>query len=199
MAELDLSGFNYDFSDDDEEEPTVNERAEADEAREVHEAASAPPSADNSRESARGDDAQRNLPSTEPQAARAPHPPPPPRYSVGGTKKGSFPVHVESRRAGKKVTIISNVAGDSEAFLRDLKGALGTGGVARGADVEVQGDHLARVTAWLTRVGCIAGVSAANKSAALPPAKASKPKQAKSIKALDAKAAAHKAGGQRKR
>jgi hypothetical protein len=50
---------------------------------------------------------------------------------VNGSKKGGFPVSVESRAKGKKVTVIHNVTGDLTLLLSDLKSAVGSGGVVR--------------------------------------------------------------------
>ena len=78
----------------------------------------------------------------------ASRPPPPPAadeaapYRVHGSKKGGFPVSVESRSRGKTVTVIHHVSGDVAALLADLKAAVGAGGVVRDGSVEVQGDHL---------------------------------------------------------
>ncbi len=55
-----------------------------------------------------------------------------------GSKKGGFPVSVESRSRGKTVTVIHNVNGDVEALLAELKKSLGGGGVVRDGNVEVQ-------------------------------------------------------------
>ena len=80
-------------------------------------------------------------------------------YSVGATKKGGVPVRVESRKS-KKVVVIDNAEGDLKALLKDLQGALGTGGVLRDGTVEVQGEqHLERVTQFLLESGCIVGAS----------------------------------------
>jgi len=84
------------------------------------------------------------------------------------------------------VTVIRNVTGDVDALLKDLKQALGAGGVIQGNDVEVQGEHMPRVEALLVKKGCLKGVSAQNKVAALPQPK-DKPAQ-KSIAKLDKKA-----------
>jgi len=115
---------------------------------------------------------------------------PGPSYMVMGSKKGGFPVSIEPRAKGKKVTVVHNVTGDLDQLCKDLKGAVGSGGVVRDNNVEVQGEHVARTEAFLLKKGCIKGVSGANKAAALPAAKEAKPQ--KSIARLDAKAAALK-------
>ena len=115
---------------------------------------------------------------------------PAPSYMVMGSKKGGFPVSIEPRAKGKKVTVVHNVTGDLDQLCKDLKGAVGSGGVVRDNNVEVQGEHVARTEAFLLKKGCIKGVSGANKAAALPAAKEAKPQ--KSIARLDAKAAALK-------
>ena len=69
--------------------------------------------------------------------------PPPPPYSVGGTKKGAMPVSVEKRAKGKVVTVIANLGGDLKTLCTELKHALGTGGLLR--DDQVRGT---RCPAW---------------------------------------------------
>ena len=65
------------------------------------------------------------------------------------------------------------------AYLDMLRAAQG--------DIEVQGDHVARVEAFLVKKGCIKGVSRVNQAAALP---TSNSRQAeKSVARLDRKAA----------
>mmetsp|Transcript_23912 Transcript_23912/g.39551 ORF Transcript_23912/g.39551 Transcript_23912/m.39551 type:complete len:214 (-) Transcript_23912:239-880(-) len=113
-----------------------------------------------------------------------------PPYTVSGSKKGGFPVSVETRAKGKKVTVVHNVSGDVDALLRDIKGVVGSGGVVRDGDAEVQGEHTERVEAFLLKKGCIKGVSHVNKAAAAPKPKESK--STKSIARLDQKAAALK-------
>ena len=111
-----------------------------------------------------------------------------PPYTVMGSKKGGFPVTVESRARGKTVTVIHNVTGDIEALLGDLKKAVGGGGVVRDGDVEVQGDHAAKVEGLLLKLGCIKGVSHTNIAGALLPGAKPAAKAAKSIARLDKKA-----------
>ena len=111
-----------------------------------------------------------------------------PPYTVMGSKKGGFPVTVESRARGKTVTVIHNVTGDVEALLGDLKKAVGGGGVVRDGDVEVQGDHAAKVEGLLLKLGCIKGVSHTNIAGALLPGTKPAAKATKSIARLDKKA-----------
>jgi hypothetical protein len=59
-------------------------------------------------------------------------------WSVGGTKKGGWPLTVEKRKS-HKVTVIRNVRGDPGALVTELKNALGAGGVAREGCIEIQG------------------------------------------------------------
>ena len=70
-------------------------------------------------------------------------------YQVAKTRKGGLPVFVERRAAGKVVTVIRNISGDAEALLTTLKKRCGAGGVVRDGDVEIQGDHRARIEAFL--------------------------------------------------
>jgi translation initiation factor 1 len=55
-------------------------------------------------------------------------------------------------RGGKTVTIVRGLALDAEALLaygRKLRSACGTGGTVKDGVIEVQGDHIERVTALL--------------------------------------------------
>jgi translation initiation factor 1 len=55
-------------------------------------------------------------------------------------------------RRGKEVTVVDKLglaAADLAEWTRELKQALGTGGAVEGAAIVVQGDHRARVAAWL--------------------------------------------------
>jgi len=93
---------------------------------------------------------------------------------------------VLSFAAPDQVTVVHNVSGDLDQLCKDLKGAVGSGGVVRDGNVEVQGEHVARTEAFLMKKGCIKGVSGANKAAAQPVSKEAKPQ--KSIARLDQKA-----------
>jgi translation initiation factor 1 (eIF-1/SUI1) len=42
-------------------------------------------------------------------------------YWIQASKKGSLPIGFETRKKGKKVTVISNVHGDGDALLAALK------------------------------------------------------------------------------
>src|SRR5688572_30302067 len=55
-------------------------------------------------------------------------------------------------RGGKEVTVIEQLElslKEREKWLKELKGALGCGGVLEGDDLVVQGDQRDRVKAWL--------------------------------------------------
>ena len=73
-------------------------------------------------------------------------------YQVGKTRKGGWPLSVEKRPAGKVVTVIRNISGDAEALLSALKKRCGAGGVVREGSVEVQGDHCAKIEAFLEQM-----------------------------------------------
>ena len=70
-------------------------------------------------------------------------------FFVTRTKKGKLPITYENRSKGKKVTVISNVSGNSDILLSELRKRLGVGGVSRGAFVELQGDQQKAVTDFL--------------------------------------------------
>ena len=110
------------------------------------------------------------------------------KYKVHGSKKGGLPVSVEKRKHRKIVTVIRNVEGDAKRLLKDLKNELGTGGSVcaqpgGGAEdkksksslkddtllilrqVEIQGDHLKAITAFLSKKGGLRGVNTSSKMA----------------------------------
>jgi translation initiation factor 1 (eIF-1/SUI1) len=106
-------------------------------------------------------------------SAAAPTPDPslgPLGYFVTGSKKGAFPVGLEKRGCGKKVTVVKNVVGDAGALLQALKKRLGCGGAVcpGGSSVEVQGERKAEVERFLADAGCVKAVSGAHKAAAAP-------------------------------
>lgn len=76
-------------------------------------------------------------------------------FFVKRTKKGKLPISYENRAKGKKVTVISNVTGDSGLLLQELKKKIGAGGVVRGDTVEIQGDHQIVVEKFLTGHPCL--------------------------------------------
>lgn len=95
------------------------------------------------------------LHSPEPNRAPAPSPEAAPTvktsppFRIARTKKGGYPIFLEKRAAGKTVTVLRNVSGDAEALLALLKKRCAAGGKAFDDSVEIQGDHCARVEAFL--------------------------------------------------
>jgi translation initiation factor 1 (eIF-1/SUI1) len=70
-------------------------------------------------------------------------------YSVGRTRKGGWPVRREKRGAGKTVTLIQQVSGDTKALLKALQKQLGVGGKIDGDVIQLQGDHVGVVEKFL--------------------------------------------------
>ena len=59
-------------------------------------------------------------------------------------------------RGGKAVTLVKGLALDSAALTalgKQLKSACGSGGTVKDGVIEVQGDHVERVVAWLAAAG----------------------------------------------
>jgi translation initiation factor 1 len=59
-------------------------------------------------------------------------------------------------RGGKAVTLVRGVPVDADALAalgKELKGACGSGGTVKDGVVEVQGDHVEKVMAWLQQRG----------------------------------------------
>jgi translation initiation factor 1 len=74
-------------------------------------------------------------------------------FRVERTRKGSYPIIVERRAAGKSVTIVRNLSGDTEALLALLKKHCAAGGKAFADSIEIQGDHRAKVETFLREKG----------------------------------------------
>jgi translation initiation factor 1 len=59
-------------------------------------------------------------------------------------------------RGGKAVTVVRGAPGDAAALLKlgqELKTACGSGGTVKDGVIEVQGDHVEKVIAWLQQRG----------------------------------------------
>ena len=59
-------------------------------------------------------------------------------------------------RGGKAVTLVRGVPVDADALAglgKELKAACGTGGTVKDGVIEVQGDHVEKVMAWLQQRG----------------------------------------------
>ena len=73
------------------------------------------------------------------------------------TADGIVRVLRESKgRGGKSVTVVRGVPGDGAALLKlsqELKAACGSGGTLKEGVIEVQGDHVEKVMAWLQQRG----------------------------------------------
>ena len=91
-----------------------------------------------------------SVPTPEPVRAeivyKASHP-----YSVGRTRKGGWPVRKERRAAGKVVTLLGQVSGESKVLLKELQKALGVGGKVDGDTIQLQGDHTGAVQEYLDK------------------------------------------------
>eukprot|EP00795_Rhopilema_esculentum_P002236 gene2236-17842_t len=70
-------------------------------------------------------------------------------FKIMRTKKGGFPVYLEKRAKGKKVTVIRQVTGNSKHLLQLLKTKFGTGGLLKTGEVEIQGDFEEKVVKFL--------------------------------------------------
>lgn len=91
-------------------------------------------------------------------AAVAPEPAAPvaaasPAFRIARTKKGDYPIFVERRAAGKTVTILRNLTGNTDALLSLLKKHCATGGKAFEDSVEIQGDHREKMKVFLKNQG----------------------------------------------
>ena len=78
-----------------------------------------------------------------------------PPFSIYKSKKGKLPITYESRSKGKKVTVVSNVYGQANLLLSELKKESGAGGVVRGNAIELQGNHQELLTKFLSHHPCV--------------------------------------------
>jgi translation initiation factor 1 len=59
-------------------------------------------------------------------------------------------------RGGKAVTLVKGLAMDAAALAtlgKQLKAACGSGGTVKDGVIEVQGDHIDKLVAWLAKAG----------------------------------------------
>jgi len=71
-------------------------------------------------------------------------------------EKQSVRVRLEKRKRGKLMTVIFDFRGPAKQrrqFLTDIKNHCGAGGTIAEGNVEVQGDHVERITAFLLAGG----------------------------------------------
>lgn len=70
-------------------------------------------------------------------------------FKIMRTKKGGFPIYIEKRAKGKKVTVVKQVTGNQKLLLQKLKTKFGTGGLIKGNEVEIQGDFDSKLQKYL--------------------------------------------------
>jgi translation initiation factor 1 len=68
---------------------------------------------------------------------------------VTRTRKGGLPIALERRPGGRTVTILRQASGDLAGALAELKRRCGAGGALRDGALELQGDHVAEVEAYV--------------------------------------------------
>ena len=75
------------------------------------------------------------------------------------TRQLNTPVRVGIERAGRGGKVVAVITGimspphGKEALLKLLKNKLGTGGAVKGDQIEIQGDHRAKIVAILNELG----------------------------------------------
>ncbi len=76
---------------------------------------------------------------------------PPPTEPEVPPEKQRLRIQVEKRKKGKLVTVVRDLApsNDHSQLLKDLKNHCGSGGTIKDHVIEIQGDHLDRVRAFL--------------------------------------------------
>jgi len=72
------------------------------------------------------------------------------------SKSGSQTAYIErdrKKRAGKVVTVVSNLSGDLKSLQKELQRHCGSGGTLKNGKIEIQGDHREKVAVYLGRKG----------------------------------------------
>ena len=79
----------------------------------------------------------------------------PPPANVVDPAKQKLKIRVERRKRGKVVTVICGLAVDDarSALLTELKNLVGSGGTIRDDNLEIQGDHAANLSSFLSDRG----------------------------------------------
>ena len=57
------------------------------------------------------------------------------------------------KRAGKVVTVVSNLRGDKKGLQKELQKLCGSGGTVKNNNIEIQGDHRERIGDYLSAKG----------------------------------------------
>lgn len=57
------------------------------------------------------------------------------------------------KRAGKVVTVVSNLSGDLKSLKKDLQKHCGSGGTLKNGRIEIQGDHREKIADYLKNKG----------------------------------------------
>ena len=88
-------------------------------------------------------------------------------------------IHVERRRYGKEVTVITGFGRDQDLaqIARQLKRRLATGGSAKRDGIELQGDHVTRLGPSLAELGLQVKEAARLSGRNLPPGGPEAPKR----------------------
>jgi len=66
------------------------------------------------------------------------------------TRKGNFDIRLEKRGGGKTVTVLSRLSGDLKNLLKVLRKKCASGGAVKGNTIEIQGDHIQKIDAFLS-------------------------------------------------
>ena len=82
-------------------------------------------------------------------------PPLPPPANIVDPATQKLKIRVERRKRGKVVTVICGLADDDAraGLLTELKNLVGSGGTTRDGNLEIQGDHVANLSSFLSDRG----------------------------------------------
>ena len=83
-------------------------------------------------------------------------PPEPEKPSWIAAEKQTAKLRVDSRKHQRKMTVVAGLSpteSDLSALLTVLKNACGAGGTVKDQAIEIQGDHLTRVSETLKKIG----------------------------------------------
>jgi translation initiation factor 1 len=69
------------------------------------------------------------------------------------TKQTAYIERDRKKRAGKVVTVVSNLQGNLKELQKELQKLCGSGGTVKNGNVEIQGDHRDKIAEYLQKKG----------------------------------------------
>ena len=73
--------------------------------------------------------------------------------NINQTKQTAYIERDRKKRAGKVVTVVSNLHGDLKELQKELQKLCGSGGTVKNGNIEIQGDHRIKIADYLQEKG----------------------------------------------